>query len=136
MGGGGRRPRRRRAGRTRGDGMAAVRRLFRLPPSPIENSVEGRAFVFAGFAVSVLAIVLYGQDYVVPVIGVLVAAAGHVVSYRERNSRRTFWRQALLAALVFGALFYVLTDSALALFGGVLPQANIWRISKRGTRPS
>jgi protein-glutamine gamma-glutamyltransferase len=104
--------------------MAPVMRLFRLPASPIENSVEGRAFVFWGFAVAVLAIVLYGQDYVVPVLGVLVAAVGHVVSYRERNLRRTFWRQALLAALVFGALFYVLTDSALALFGGVLPQAN------------
>ncbi len=104
--------------------MAAVTRLFRLPPSPIESSVEGRLFVFAGFAVAVLAIVLYGQDYVVPIAGVLVAAAGHVVSYRERNSRRTFWRQTLLATLVFGALFYVLSDSALALFGGILPQAN------------
>jgi len=104
--------------------MAALIRLLRLPPSPIEGSVEGRAFVFSGFAVAVLAIVLYGQDYIVPVVGVLIAAAGHVVSYRERNVGRTFWRQALLAALVFGALFYVLTDSALALFGGVLPQAN------------
>ena len=104
--------------------MAAVIRLLRLPPSPIESSVEGRAFVFSGFAVAVLAIVLYGQDYVAPVAGILIAAAGHLVSYRERDLRRTFWRQALLAALVFGALFYVLTDSALALFGGVLPQAN------------
>src|SRR6266849_10234128 len=118
------RPRRRRAGRARGHGMAAVIRLLRLPPSPIESSVEGRAFVFSGFAVAVLAIVLYGQDYIVPVAGILIAAAGHLVSYRERDLRRTFWRQALLAALVFGALFYVLTDSALALFGGVLPQAN------------
>ena len=99
-------------------------RRLRLPPSPIEHSVEGRAFVLSGFAVAVLAIVLYGQDYVVPVLGVAVAAAGHVVSYRERNHKRGFWRQVLLAALVFGALFYVLTDSALALFGGVLPQAN------------
>lgn len=104
--------------------MAAVVRLLRLPASPVESSIEARAFVLSGFAVATLAIVLYGQDYVVPVAGLLVAAFGHVVSYRERNARRTFWRQVLLASLVFGALFYVLADSALALFGGVLPQAN------------
>src|SRR5207245_1765115 len=69
-------------------------------------------------------IVLYGQDYVVPVLGVVAAAIGHVVSYRRRNSKRGFWRQAVLAALVFGALFYVIADSSLALFGGTLPQAN------------
>jgi transglutaminase-like putative cysteine protease len=95
-----------------------------LPASPIEHSVEGRAFVYSGFAVAVLAIVLYGQDYVVPLLGIVGAAAGHIVSYRERNKKRGFWRQVFLAALVFGALFYVVTDSALALFGGVLPQAN------------
>jgi protein-glutamine gamma-glutamyltransferase len=100
-----------------------IRRL-RLPPSPIENSIEGRAFVLSGFAVAVLAIVLYGQDYVVPVVGVIAAAAGHVVSYRERNRRRAFWRQVFLAALIFGALFYVIADSSLAIFGGILPQAN------------
>lgn len=99
-------------------------RWLRLPPSPIEHSAAGRAFVFAGFVVAVVAIVLYGQDYVVPALGVAVAAAGHVVSYRERKLRREVWRQALLAALVFGALFYVIADSALAIFGGVLPQAN------------
>src|SRR5207244_905626 len=49
---------------------------------------------------------------------------GHVVSYRERNHKRGFWRQVFLAALVFGALFYLIADSALALFGGILPQAN------------
>ncbi len=38
--------------------MAALIRMLRLPPSPIEGSVEGRAFVFSGFAVAVLAIVL------------------------------------------------------------------------------
>src|SRR5207253_3093161 len=75
-------------------------------------------------AVAALAIVLYGQDYVVPVLGVVAAGIGHVVSYRERNHRRGFWRQAFLAALIFGALFYVIADSSLALFGGVLPQAN------------
>jgi len=97
---------------------------IRLPRSPIEHSVEARAFVFSGFAVAVLAIVLYGQDYVVPAIGVVAAAVGHVVSYRERLRRRDFWRQAFLAALIFVALFYVIADSTLALFGGVLPQAN------------
>ena len=99
-------------------------RWFRLPPSPVESSVEGRAFVFSGFVVAVLAVVLYGQDYVVPLVGVAVAAVGHVVSYRERGAKRGVWRQVVLAGLVFGALFYILVDSALALFGGVLPQAN------------
>ena len=104
--------------------MATVRRWLRLPSSPIENSIEGRALVLSGFVVAALAIVLYGQDYVVPALGVVGAGIGHVVSYRRRNSKRGFWRQAVLAALVFGALFYVIADSSLALFGGVLPQAN------------
>jgi transglutaminase-like putative cysteine protease len=104
--------------------MAAVRSRLRLPPSPIEHSVEGRAFVFSGFVVAVLAIAIYGQDYVIPAIGLVVAAVGHTVSYRERNLKRQFWRQAFLAAMVFGALFYVIADSSLALFGGILPQAN------------
>ncbi len=104
--------------------MAPVTRWLQLPPSPVEHSVEGRAFVFAGFAVALLAIAIYGQDYVIPAVGVVVAAIGHTVSYRERNLKREFWRQAFLAAMVFGALFYVIADSALALFGGVLPQAN------------
>src|SRR5947209_10148448 len=100
-----------------------MRRRLRLPTSPIEQSVEARAFVFSGFAVAVLGIVLYGQDYVVPAVGLIAAAAGHVVSYRERNQKREFWRQAFLAAMVFGALFYVIADSSLALFGGILPAA-------------
>lgn len=104
--------------------MATLIRRFRLPTSPIEHSIEARAFVFSSFAVACLSIVLYGADYVVPVIGLVASAAGHVVSYRERNLRREFWRQAFLAALIFGALFYVIADSALALFGGTLPQAN------------
>ncbi|HSS61639.1 MAG TPA: transglutaminaseTgpA domain-containing protein [Candidatus Limnocylindrales bacterium] len=104
--------------------MASLMRRLRLPASPIEQSVEARAFVFSAFAVAALAIVLYGVDYVVPIVGVVASAAGHVVSYRERNLRRGFWRQALLAALIFGALFYVIADSSLALFGGTLPQAN------------
>ena len=97
---------------------------LRLPASPVESSLEGRAFVFSGFAVAVLGIVLYAQDYVVPAVGLVAAAAGHVVSYRERLRKRGFWRQALLACLIFGALFYVISDSALALFGGQMPQAN------------
>src|SRR5690348_15724543 len=99
-------------------------RRLKLPRSPIESSIEGRALVFSGFAVAVLAIVLYGQDYVVPAFGLVAAGIGHVVSYRERHEKRGFWRQAFLAALIFVALFYVIADSSLALFGGVLPQAN------------
>lgn len=97
---------------------------FRLPASPVENSIEGRVFVFSGFCVAVLAIVLYGQDYIAPAIGVAVTAIGHVVSYRGRNSKRGVIGQTLLASLVLGGLVYFLSDSVLALFGGVLPQAN------------
>lgn len=97
---------------------------LRLPASPIEQSLEARAFVFSGFAVAVLAIVLYGEDYVIPAAGIVAAAAGHVVSYRERATHRGLWRQVLLAGLIFAALFYVISDSVLAIFGGVLPQAN------------
>ena len=103
--------------------MAAVR-LPRLPASPVENSLEGRAFVFSGFCVAVLAIVLYGQDYVVPAAGVAATAIGHVISYRGRLRKRRVLGQALLASLVFAGLAYFIADSVLALFGGVLPQAN------------
>ena len=103
--------------------MAAVR-LPRLPASPVENSLEARAFVFSGFCVAVLAIVLYGQDYVVPAAGVAATAAGHVISYRGRLRKRKAPGQALLASLVFAGLAYFIADSVLALFGGVLPQAN------------
>jgi transglutaminase-like putative cysteine protease len=72
----------------------------------------------------VLAVVLYGQDYIVPAIGLAAAAVGHVVSYRERALKRGKRRQVLLAGLVFAALAYFLADSIGALFGGVLPQAN------------
>ena len=97
---------------------------LRLPASPVENSLEGRAFVFSGFTVAVLAIVLYGQDYVIPALGLVTAAVGNVVSYRGRARKRRFAGQVVLAALVFGALAYFIADSALALFGGILPQAN------------
>ena len=102
--------------------MAALR--FRLPASPVEHSLEGRAFVFSGFAVAVLSIVLYGQDYVVPAVGIAAAAIGQVVSYRERERHRGRWRQLLLAGLIFAALAYFLADSVGAIFGGILPQAN------------
>ncbi len=103
--------------------MAALKR-FRLPTSPVEGSLEGRAFVFSGFAVAVLAVVIYGQDYVVPAIGLGATAIGHVVSYRERAQKRGKRRQVLLACLVFATLAYFLADSVGAFFGGVLPQAN------------
>ncbi|HVH62258.1 MAG TPA: transglutaminaseTgpA domain-containing protein, partial [Candidatus Dormibacteraeota bacterium] len=102
--------------------MAALK--IRLPRSPVEDSLEARAFVFSGFAVAVLSIALYAQDYVVPAVALAITAAGHWVSYRERAQRRAFWRQVLLASLIFGALFYVLVDSAFAIFGGSMPQAN------------
>ena len=74
--------------------MADLTRRLRLPSSPIEHSIEGRAFVFSAFAVAVLAVVIYGQDYVVPILGIAAAAWGHFISYRERNRKRGFWRQA------------------------------------------
>jgi protein-glutamine gamma-glutamyltransferase len=103
--------------------MAALR-LPRLPASPVESSVAGRAFVFAGFAVATISVVLYGEDYVVPAAGIAIAAIGHVVSYRGRTRKRTVPGQTLVATLVMAALAYFLFDSVLALFGGVLPQAN------------
>ena len=102
--------------------MGAVR--LRLPASPVENSLEARAFVFSGFCVAVLAIVLYGQDYGAPAAGVAATAVGHVVSYRGRARKRGILGQVLLASLVFAGLAYFISDSVLALFGGVLPQAN------------
>ncbi len=101
-----------------------VRRLLRLPASPTENSVGARAFVLAGFVVATFAVILYGQDYVVPVVGVMAAAVGHLVSYRGRSRKRTAGGQILIAGLVMAALAYFLADSVGAIFGGVLPQAN------------
>jgi protein-glutamine gamma-glutamyltransferase len=101
-----------------------VLRVLRLPASAVENSLEGRAFVFLGFAVATLGVALYGQDYIVPAVGVGVAAFGHVVSYRGRAGKRTLRGQVLIAGLVVAALVYFLADSVGAIFGGVLPQAN------------
>jgi protein-glutamine gamma-glutamyltransferase len=99
-------------------------RLPKLPASPVENSLEGRAFVLSGFAIAVLAVVLYGQDYVVPAVGLAIAIAGHAVSYRGRASRRTKRGQFLIAGLVVASFGYFLADSVGAIFGGLLPQAN------------
>src|SRR6266571_1740569 len=123
VGGGRRRGRCRWTHHSRRDLVAPVR-LPRLPASPIERSLEGRAFVFSGFAIAVLAIVLYGQDYIVPAVALAVAAIGHYVSYRGRDHKRTLSGQLLVAGLVFASLVYFLADSVGAIFGGVLPQAN------------
>jgi protein-glutamine gamma-glutamyltransferase len=102
----------------------AALRLPRLPASPTENSLEGRVFVLSGFAIAVLAVALYGQDYLVPAAGLAIAFAGHAVSYRGRAQRRTKSGQFLIAGLVFACFAYFLADSVGALFGGSLPQAN------------
>jgi transglutaminase-like putative cysteine protease len=97
---------------------------LKLPGSPVENSLQGRAFVYAGFVVAAVAVAIYGQDYLVPALGIGVAAIGHIVSYRGRNTRRSVAGQILVASLVVAALAYFLADSVLAIFGGILPQAN------------
>ena len=106
--------------------MAALRlrRFLKLPTSPVENSLEARVFVFLGFVVAAAAVAIYGQDYLVPAGGVVVAAIGHVVSYRGRSKRRRVAGQILVAGLFMAALAYFLADSVAALFGGILPQAN------------
>ena len=95
-----------------------------LPASPVEESLAARAFVFAGFALGCLGVALYGQDYVIPAVGLGIAGVGHVVSYRGRASKRSFWGQVLVASLVFVAMAYFLADSVGAFFGGEMPQAN------------
>jgi protein-glutamine gamma-glutamyltransferase len=111
------------AGR-RGRPIFALPRFLRLPGSPVEHSLHGRVFVFCGFVVTAVAVAIYGQDYLVPAVGVGVAAIGHVVSYQGRNSRRSLAGQIFVASLVMAALAYFLADSVLAIFGGILPQAN------------
>lgn len=104
--------------------MAALKLPRLLPASPVEESPEARAFVFAGFAVACIGVVLYGQDYVIPAAGLAIAAAGHLVSYRGRGKGRSFGGQVLVASLVFAAMAYFLADSVGAIFGGEMPQAN------------
>ena len=106
--------------------MAALIRAlrFRIGQSPVEDSAAARGFVFAAFFVAAVAIVLYGQDYLVPVVAVALAAVGHRQSWRRRSLARGGFRQALIAGAIFACLAYLLLDSVAALFGGSLPQAN------------
>ena len=95
-----------------------------VPASPVEESLSGRVFVYLGFAIGCLGVVIYGQDYVLPAVGLAVAAFGHLVSYRGRGQKRSLGGQALVASLVFASMAYFLADSVGAIFGGVMPQAN------------
>jgi protein-glutamine gamma-glutamyltransferase len=107
--------------------VAALTRLALprlLPLSPIEESAAARGFALAAFAVAAVSIALYGQDYVIPPLAVLVGAVGHWLSWRNRRRRRGKRGQALIAGLIFLCLAYLLLDSVAALFGGQLPQAN------------
>jgi transglutaminase-like putative cysteine protease len=102
-----------------------LRRLSGLfPTSPVEESAAARAFAFGACVVAAVSIALYGQDYVVPAAALAAAAAGHRQSWRRRHLPRGTLRQAVIAALVFACLLYVLADSVAAVFGGQLPQAN------------
>ena len=80
-----------------------MRRFLRLPASPVESSLYARVFVYLAFVVATLSVVLYGQDYVIPAAGVVVAAIGHVVSYRGRSRRRSVAGQVIVAGLVIAA---------------------------------
>src|SRR5438445_2031682 len=95
-----------------------------LPASPVEDSLSGRVFVYLGFAIGCVGVAIYGQDYVIPAVGLAVAGLGHVVSYRGRGQKRSISGQALVASLVFASMAYFLADSVGAIFGGVMPQAN------------
>src|SRR3989475_2970629 len=95
-----------------------------LPASPVEESLSGRVFVYLGFAIGCLGVAIYGQDYVIPAVGLAVAGLGHIVSYRGRAQKRSISGQALAASLVFASMAYFLADSVGAIFGGVMPQAN------------
>src|SRR5579859_2022989 len=104
--------------------MAALRRYLRLPPSPVEQSEAARVFACAAVLVSFFAVAFFAQDPAIPLLGAMAVSIGHLVSMRERNQKRGFWRQVLLAVLIFGALGYLVADSRFALFGGSLPQAH------------
>ncbi len=96
----------------------------RLPASPVEESLEARIFVLSAFAIACLGVALYGQDYVVPAVGLATASAGHYVSFRGRHKKRAFRGQIVVAGLVFACMAYFLADSVGAIFGGEMPQAN------------
>jgi transglutaminase-like putative cysteine protease len=102
--------------------MAAFR--LRLPRSPVEDSAPARACAWAAFAIAAAAMSLYGQDFLVPPLAVGLAAIGHLVSYRRRALPRGFWRQTVIAGLVFACLAYFVLDSVGGFFGGQLPQAH------------
>src|SRR5438128_3709631 len=95
-----------------------------LPASPVEESLSGRVFVYLGFAIGCIGVAIYGQDYVIPAVGLAVAGLGHMVSYRGRRQKRSISGQALVASMVFASMAYFLADSVGAIFGGVMPQAN------------
>src|SRR5437773_1183474 len=95
-----------------------------LPASSVEDSLSGRVFVYLGFAIGCIGVAIYGQDYVIPAVGLAVAGLGHMVSYRGRGQKRSISGQALVASLVFASMAYFLADSVGAIFGGVMPQAN------------
>src|SRR5438128_8863174 len=95
-----------------------------LPASPVEESLSGRVFVYLGFGIGCLGVAIYGRDYVVPAVGLAIAALGHMVSYRGRRQKRSISGQALVASMVFASMAYCRADSVGAIFGGVMPQAN------------
>ena len=102
----------------------ATLRLPRLPASAIEESALARGFVWFGFAVAAISVMVYGQAYIVPPLAIVGAAVGHRVSHRRRNLPRGIIRQLAIAGLVICSLGYFLGDSVGAVFGGQLPQAN------------
>jgi hypothetical protein len=104
--------------------MARLTRRLRLPASPVEQSDWARVFACAALLVSLLAVAFFAQDPIVPLFAAVAVTVGHLVSMQERNKKRGFWRQVLLAGLIFGALCYLIADSGLGLFGGTLPQAH------------
>ena len=97
---------------------------LRLPASPVEQSGPARVFALGAFAVACLSLVVYGQTYAVPVAAVLLTAAGHRYSHARRASGRGFFRQLLIAGLMFAAIAYFVFDSVVGFFVGQLPQAN------------
>jgi len=90
----------------------------------VEPSGYARISALAAFGIACLALAVYGQTVVVPVLAVLLAAAGHRYSFRRRGGARGFFRQLLIAGLMFAAIAYFVFDSVVGFFVGQLPQAN------------
>ena len=97
---------------------------LRLPASPVEDSGYARIFALAAFAVACLSLLAYGQTYQVPIVAVVLAALGHRFSFARRHGERGFYRQVLIAGLMFAAIAYFVFDSIVGFFVGQLPQAN------------